>query len=157
MRLYSYVGPDELKSRLARGKAIRAADDLSRFPDAGFMTFIVDATGTLYVADRHIEHVSCAGGEDVLSAGELKAVAEATSVRVVFISNQSSGYCPEPESWPAVAKALDESGIAHPGRFTFAAIFRRCRSCKQRNLVKEDWFECGVCGSELPRLWNCDE
>ena len=84
--------------------------------------------------------MACAGGREVLSAGELTAVVDDGDVRIIEVSNQSTGYCPEPESWPAVAKALDEAGILHPGRFTFEAVFRRCPACGERNLVKDDWF-----------------
>jgi hypothetical protein len=70
------------------------------------------------------------------------------------VSNQSTGYCPEPASWPAVARALDAAGIAHPGRFTVAVIFRRCDACGERNLVKDDWFECAICGAPLASEWN---
>jgi hypothetical protein len=73
---------------------------------------------------------------------------------VVEITNQSTGYCPEPESWPAVAASLDRAGIAHPGRFTHEVIFRRCTSCGERSIVKDGWFACAVCGGELPALWN---
>ncbi len=66
----------------------------------------------------------------------------------------STGYCPEPESWPAVAAALDKAGIRHPNKFTRAFLFRRCENCKQTNIVKEDNFTCAVCGTELNKEWN---
>jgi hypothetical protein len=72
----------------------------------------------------------------------------------VGASNQSTGYCPDPDCWPAVAAALDRAGIPHPGRFTVEVIFRRCPSCGERNLVKDDWFVCALCEAELPREWN---
>ncbi len=31
---------------------------------------------------------------------------------------------------------------------------RRCLACGQRNIVKDDWFVCGVCGKDLPAAWN---
>jgi hypothetical protein len=157
MRRYSYVGPNEIRDRVAGsvpGQEIRSAADLARLIRGEPMTFVVDAQGTLRVADRRSEHVACAGGGDVLSAGELAAVSDQGTVRVAEISNQSTGYCPEPESWPAVAKALDEAGITHPGCFTYEATFRRCLRCGERNLVKDGWFECAVCGADLPRNWN---
>lgn len=70
------------------------------------------------------------------------------------VSNQSTGFCPEPESWPAVAAALDRIGVRHPGRFTTEVVFRRCEKCGERNVVKDDWFACGLCGAELPMGWN---
>ena len=75
-------------------------------------------------------------------------------VRVEFVSNQSTGYCPEPASWPAVAAALDRAGIGHPGRFTAECVFRRCETCGERNLIKDGWFACEVCGAGLLKKWN---
>jgi hypothetical protein len=128
--------------------------DLARFAGREALTFVVSTDGVLCVANRRSEHVACAGGAEVLAAGELVAVADAHGVRVIEVSNQSTGYCPEPESWPAVERALDAAGIAHPGRFTYEATFRRCTGCGERNLVKEGWFVCAVCGAELPLVWN---
>jgi hypothetical protein len=114
------------------------------------VTFVVEEQGDLRVADRGSEHAACSGGRPVLSAGELFFRA----AEVVEISNQSTGFCPEPESWPAVAAALDRAGLCHPGRFTREVIFRRCPACGQKNLVKDGWFVCGVCGAGLPANWN---
>jgi hypothetical protein len=76
------------------------------------------------------------------------------SVEVVFVTNQSTGYCPEPESWPSVQAALDAAKIAHPGSFSAEMIFRRCPKCSATNIVKDRWFQCAVCGGELPSEWN---
>jgi hypothetical protein len=155
MRRYAYVGPSAIRDRGgALGTPIRVRADLDPFATGEPLTFVIDATGVLRVADRRSEHVACAGGAEVRSAGELTAQRSAAGSLVVEISNQSTGYCPEPESWPAVASALDAAGIPHPGRFTFEVVFRRCPNCRERNLVKEDWFECAMCGSALPREWN---
>jgi len=77
-----------------------------------------------------------------------------SGLEVVDVSNQSTGFCPEPESWPAVAAALDRIGIPHPGRFTQEVVLRRCLTCGQRNIVKDGWFVCEVCGADLPAAWN---
>ena len=45
-------------------------------------------------------------------------------------------------------------GVAHPGRFTNEIVSRRCTACGERNIVKDGWFACGVCGAELPERWN---
>lgn len=90
----------------------------------------------------------------MLSAGEMFFLVEGTRIQVAEVSNQSTGFCPEPESWPAVAAALDRIGIAHPGGFTAAVVFRRCERCGERNIVKDGWFVCGVCGADLPERWN---
>jgi hypothetical protein len=73
---------------------------------------------------------------------------------VTTISNQSTGYCPDPDCWPAVAEALARAGVTVPTGFTHAFIFRRCAECGEINVVKDDWFVCAHCDSELPRHWN---
>ena len=117
-------------------------------------TYIVDANELLWVADRHSEHVACARGRDVLSAGEMIVEIDDGIVIVTDVTNQSTGYCPEPESWPAVAAALDKAGIPHPDGFTRAFLFRLCEGCGQTNIVKESDFTCAVCGTELKQEWN---
>ena len=88
------------------------------------------------------------------SAGEMFFLLTAAGVQVAEVSNQSTGFCPEPESWPAVAVALDRLGVPHPGRFTTEVLFRRCEQCGERNVVRDGWFVCGVCGADLPERWN---
>lgn len=117
-------------------------------------TYVVDAAGLLWIADRHSEHVACARGGDVLSAGEMTFDVEGASVLVADVTNQSTGYCPEPKSWPAVAAALEKAGIPHPPSFTRAFLFRLCEGCGQTNVVKEGDFTCAVCGTELRQEWN---
>jgi hypothetical protein len=117
-------------------------------------TFVIDEEGGLRLADRRSEHITCAGGKPVLSAGELFLLVKGDRVEVALASNQSTGFCPEPESWPAVAAALDRIGLFHLSRFTTEVIFRRYEGCGERNVVKDDWFVCGVCGAELPERWN---
>jgi hypothetical protein len=63
---------------------------------------------------------------------------------VVAASNQSTGYCPEPASWTAVAAALDSLGVVDPGGFTDEFEFRRCPSSRAPNLVKDDWYVCAL-------------
>jgi hypothetical protein len=75
-------------------------------------------------------------------------------LEVIEASNQSTGYCPEPESWPHVALALDRIPLHHPGGFTLEIIFRRCTSCGQVNIVKDGWLVCLFCGKDLPTQWN---
>jgi hypothetical protein len=166
-RIYDYVGPAAVKSRAAgrpAGTPIRSAADLLAWvrgtgqrpgPDGlAAATFVIDAKGDLLLADRRSEHVACAGGGPVLSAGEMFFLVEAGRVEVAEASNQSTGFCPEPESWPAVAAALERAGVAHPGRFTKEVVFRRCEACGERNVVRDGWFVCGVCGAALPEWWN---
>src|SRR6186997_241585 len=114
-RLYHYVGPADIKARVAgrpAGTRITSAADLLAWvrgtgqrpgPDGLVAaTFVIDANGDLLVADRRSEHVACAGGGPVLSAGETFFGVEGDRREVAEVSNQSTGFCPEPESWPAV-------------------------------------------------------
>jgi hypothetical protein len=70
------------------------------------------------------------------------------------VSNQSTGYCPDPDCWPAVAAALRSAGVAAPVGFTRRFVFRRCFTCGQINLIKDDWYVCAACDADLPRAWN---
>jgi hypothetical protein len=117
-------------------------------------TFIIDTEQRLWINDRHSEHVVCAAGEDVLSAGEMTFFVDKLQVEVVEVTNQSTGYRPEPESWSIVANALVHIGLPHPEDFTTSFLFRRCDACGTTNIVKEMWFECGVCQAALSREWN---
>lgn len=165
-KLYQYVGPEVIRSRSAVqpcGWIIKSPDDLrtwltSDHPSraGGFVaaTFVIDPEGMLRLANRRSEHVACAGDGTVLSAGEMFFSAAGEALVVEDVSNLSTGYCPEPESWAAVGEALDQIGVLHPGRFTTEVVFRRCPRCGERNVVKDGWFACQVCGGELPGAWN---
>jgi hypothetical protein len=115
-------------------------------------TFVIDSKAKLRLADRRSEHVVCAGGQPVCAAGEMTV--DTASLAVVEVTNQSVGYCPEPESWPTVAAALDNIGVEHPGNYTTSLIFRRCPKCGETNIVKDNWFKCAVCAAKLPDEWN---
>ena len=164
LKTYRYAGPPDIlaRSRSApKGVAIRCADDLRAWIKATgqkpanqvVATFVIDESGSLLIADRNSEHVACAGGEPILSAGEI-AFAGEDEFDVIEVSNQSTGYCPEPESWPQVALALDRIPLHHPGTFTNEIVFRRCASCQQINIVKDAWLVCLFCGNDLPTHWN---
>lgn len=164
-RSYRYVGPEHVRAAAAgapAGTAIRGPHDLERWLDdhasdreGGLVpaTFIVSLAGDLHIARRRSEHVACAAGQPVLSAGEL-FFEHRPAARVAAASNLSTGYCPEPASWPSLAAALDRAAIEHPGSFTSEFVFRRCPSCAERNLVKDAHFVCAICGEDLPQLWN---
>lgn len=168
MRLYRYVGPKRITERVGlepTGVPIRSPEDVRDWVrDAAqeliggcvIATFVVDAAGILLVADRRSEHVACAGGQPVRSAGEI-TFAVGRTVEVVGVSNQSTGYCPEPESWLAVAEALSGVGLLAPDGFALACEFRRCIGCDGLTLVKSGVFECGTCGAELPTAYNVQE
>ncbi|MEU4133932.1 hypothetical protein [Streptomyces wuyuanensis] len=165
-RGYRYVGPVELKAAVRPGSggdlisfaaefvgwiAGRSAAEL-----AEPFTFVVGTDGVLRLALRRSEHVACAGGGMVLSAGEISFVREADRWAVGEVSNQSTGYCPDVTSWSAVARALDRVGLGRPSGFTHEVVFRRCPDCQEHNIVREDDFVCVFCGSDLPETWNVD-
>lgn len=165
-RIHHYIGPDELRQLSSERHSVTRSSDVldwiartKQTLEHGSVTatFIVDTGGQLWVADRRSEHVACAAGQPVLSAGEMTFDVEGSQVSVAAVSNQSLGYCPEPASWPAVAAALENSGLPAPEFFTSAYVLRQCESCGTKNIVKDGIFECGVCGSSLPRTWNFEK
>jgi len=147
-RSYDYVGPETIRAQ-CEGEAAGVVIDET----AQFFTFVVDLHGRLRVASRHSEHVQCAAGEPVLAAGEF-ALKREGSLKVVAVTNLSTGYCPEPASWPSVEQALSRAGLDGPTHWAQAFEFRRCAVCEERNVVKDDWFYCAICGAELPDEWN---
>lgn len=163
-RKYQYVGPDNIRD-LARsqppGTVIHTADALLAWLAASpteqtadgdwIATFTIGEDELLCLAPRRSEHVACASGGPVLSAGEVTIDSE---LRIVAISNQSTGFCPEPESWPIVESVLDRIGLTHPQQFTSAVIFRLCPECNQPNIVKDVWYYCQLCDAQLPESWN---
>lgn len=165
--VYHYVGPPSVAAAAIgqpAGTTICQRDDVLDWvraaclrpdPDGTItVTFVVADDGQLRIADRHSEHVACAGGQSVLAAGEMVFRIHAGDVRVTSVSNQSTGYCPEPGCWPAVSKALQRVGFDPPGGFAPAFEFRRCTTCGTTNLIKDGWLECGVCSAPLPSYWN---
>lgn len=161
-RLYPYVGPQEIAAAVASiapGTPLRTPDDVRAWTQDSrddfdrtrrlIVTFVVDADGALRVADRRSEHVACAGGEPVLAAGEMTLRMSHAGVEAEEVSNQSTGYCPEPTSWPAVERALSTAGIKGPDGYTRRFVFRRCGECDQINLIKDGIYECDVCGAPL--------
>ena len=163
-REYHYVGPSEYRDSAksqSPGTTIATLDDLrawiasaqtDRAQDGtSLATFAINLDGELLLAPRRSEHVVCASGGPVLSAGEIGFDDE---LAVTEISNQSTGFCPESESWLTVAHALDRTGIPHPERFTTEVLFRLCPGCGERNIVKDEWYYCTMCNAELPQDWN---
>ena len=163
-REYQYVGPIEIVETARSqpsGIQIRSSGDIAqwlqaapteRLPDGTWVaTFTVGTDETLRLAPRRSEHVACASGGPVLSAGEITIDDE---LNIIEISNQSTGFCPEPESWIAVQPVLERLGLSHPGQFTNAVVFRQCPKCKERNIVKGSWYQCQLCDAGLPSTWN---
>jgi hypothetical protein len=125
-RQYPYVGPAEIRAGIRPGDdgpRIGSPADFDQWtaiqsiPEmADPFTFVIDVSGVLRLAPRRSEHVACAGGDPVLSAGEISFREEAGRWTVNDVTNQSIGYCPDISSWPSVADALDRAGIGHPPR-----------------------------------------
>jgi hypothetical protein len=125
-RRYRYVGPADLRGQVVTVDAVAVhtpatLDGWLAGRDRGELTepvtFVVALDGVLWLAPRRSEHVACAGGQDVLAAGEMAFASDETGWRVTEVTNQSTGYCPDPDCWPAVARALDRVGLRHPGDF----------------------------------------
>ncbi|MER7173394.1 hypothetical protein [Streptomyces mesophilus] len=166
-RGYRYVGPVDLKGLIrpgGEGFSVRSPADFAAWAShrgaeewSEPFTFVVDMAGSLRLASRRSEHVVCAAGEEVLSAGEISFQREAgRRWAVLEVSNQSTGYCPDVSSWPAVAVALDRAGVSGPSGFTHEVVFRRCPSCREINIVREADFVCVFCDGVLPQEWNVD-
>ena len=159
MRQYVYVGSLEHREHICESRAGVPVESVRDFEvwvgevREVTVTYVVDVRGRLLVADRHSEHVVCARGEAVLGAGEMTWVWRGRWA-VEHISNQSTGYCPEPASWGAVAGALKRAGVSFPEAWGFSCEFRRCEACGELALVKEGWFVCAHCEAELPREYN---
>jgi len=163
---YFFVGSKELEARVEEkyeGKKINQIKDIyqwikesnQRIENENIIaTFIVNEQEELVISDRHSEHVMCAGGRNVLSAGEITFNFEKKNIFVSEITNQSTGYCPKTTSWEIVNITLSKIGIEHPKYFTKAYEFRYCENCQTKNLIKEEIYQCAVCNSDLDFEWN---
>ncbi len=167
MKTYKYVGPRDLLvlvETMDKGAEISSQEDIlkwvkhseqvSNYDNSVIATYTVNIDKKLFIADRHSEHVLCAGGENVLSAGEITFHVDKDIVEVLEVTNQSTGYCPEPESWPYVKEAIENIGLESPERFSTEFIFRKCNRCKLLNIVKDYYFVCVGCGDNLDNTWN---
>jgi hypothetical protein len=167
IKCYNYVGSEEIKLAVAsfpRGTVVHSISDLKKWINTYdkkainfnlvVATFVINLNGDLLLADRHSEHVACAGGEPVLSAGEIFITWDKDKFEISDVTNQSTGYCPEIESWQYVEAALNKISIDHPSSFTTKFSFRRCSYCCQVNIIKNGSFICLVCNSTLPDEWN---
>ena len=70
------------------------------------------------------------------------------------ITNQSTGYCPEPSSWYAISESLSSVGMAFPSEFEPAFEFRYCEMCDTLNIVKDEYYTCMSCYEDLPEGYN---
>ena len=165
-RRYCYVGPADLRSLPQPVDLVdvesptvldRWLEDRKPRDRVEPFTYMVTVDGALRIAPRQCEHVACTGGTDVLAAGEMRFEYDETTWAVTQVSNQSTGYCPDLDSWHAIAAALDRLDVRHPDGFTHPIVFRVCPACCAINIVHDDIFECIMCPEELPREWNLDQ
>lgn len=166
---YNYVGSKEIAERVepkyegTKITQVREIFDWVKHADQTIVegkiiaTYIISEEEKLVINDRHSEHVMCAGGRKVLSAGEITFSFDKEEVYVSGLSNQSTGYCPKSTSWEIVVWVLDKIGIKHPSQFTQSFEFRYCENCQTKSLIKENIFECAVCESDLDLEWNIDK
>ncbi len=173
VHVYSYVGEhvwtavDEDETAAETRKQIATTEDIAGWvkdhhDEAEFnglvpASFIIDCKYNLWIASRYSEHVACACGNDVLTAGEIFFGEEDGGLSVDRITNQSTGYCPEPSSWDIVNFVLKGIELPHPEEFDPAFIFRWCKPCGNIEIVKDDDFTCLMCGADLPEEWNVDQ
>lgn len=160
MIAYAYVGPEDIGEAVrpgGGGARIRTRADLDAFLSARPadelaepFTFVVDASMTLRLAPRRSEHVACADGKPVRAAGELGFARTSSGWAVPYASNQSTGYCPDPDSWQSLAAALTRAGIFRAGAHTHPIVYRRCPSCAEWNSVQDAHFVCALCDADLP-------
>jgi hypothetical protein len=157
--VYHFMGPPAIATTIrdVDVRVIRSAQDLLLLLEqpeyqrerTSTFTFVVDLDGLLHLADRCAEHFDCAFGLPVLSAGEITFRQRQGTIHVVAVTNQSTGYCPSASSWPFVQAALATLRIPHPDFWTAAFTLRRCENCYSSNIVKDQLFQCAVCGTDL--------
>ncbi len=160
MKAYPYIGPPERRELgdlpCARQCVVNARNILDwigqthpkqHITHTITATFIVDIAGYLWIADRHYEHVACAQGQSVLSAGEI-TFAQEDGLEITALSNQSTGYCPHVKTWPAVARALSRAQLTFPATWTLACTFARCTQCHTLHLIKHESWICAVCNAD---------
>ncbi|WP_372366240.1 hypothetical protein [Candidatus Uabimicrobium sp. HlEnr_7] len=157
-RLYEYVGPRAIAENKKTCERVQVTchEDIVKWTHHSkgiiITTFIVDEQEKLWAADRHCEHVACARRNSVFAAGEMTFALD--RAEVTFITNQSTGYCPEVSSWNVISDVLAKTNMIFPSFFDKSFIFRRCVSCQQINIVKDDIYECAVCETSLNLEWN---
>ncbi|MBL8955478.1 MAG: hypothetical protein JNK82_32185 [Myxococcaceae bacterium] len=166
MYAYRYAGPDELRVAATSqppGREIRSREALREWLASNpeglteAATFVVNLEGRLLLAPRRSEHVACASGHEVLAAGEIRFRRRGDGFAAAEVTNQSTGYCPDVDCWPAVKAALESAGVAAGEGWSRPFVFRCCTACRELNVVKESWFVCAFCDAELPKAWNVSE
>ena len=168
MRLYRYIGSDSVRSSSSMESERHEVTNLqglrdyvhSRQPrpkpgDEITFTYVVLPPGRLFLADRRSEHVSCARGEPVLTAGEITFRVMPGGIEVSDATNLSTGYCPESGSWKPLVAELNRCNVPGIGGFTHSFEFRHCPSCGMICVIKDDLYACPGCDRPLSSVWNC--
>ncbi len=163
-RLFPYVGPPHFIEKAFSSERFRieSSSDLSLWlkkkaaaleRDGTFVsTYVITEDNEFWVADRRSEHVGCARGKRVKAAGEI--FQERTGA-IERITNQSTGYCPSVECWSSVQAMLSLLNIPLTlVGFDPAFEFRRCTSCGEVQLVKDEFYFCLKCSEQLSAEWN---
>jgi hypothetical protein len=162
MKLYVYVGAhsaalDRLLETPTPRYGITVPQDMLTLLNGSLpltLTFIMDADQRLWVADQRSEHGVCARSQPVAAAGEITLAGRDDRLTVAAITNQSTGYCPEPDNWAVVGATLDRLKLTHPGHYTTCFHFRHCDRCGTTHVIKDECYECAVCQAPLNKLWN---
>ena len=167
MKLYDYVGPASIRAsasfdtprhavRDSKGIVVWATERLGFTNRDRQMTFtyVVQPLAQLYLADRRSEHIACARGGAVLTAGEITFERHGSDLILIETSNLSTGFCPESTSWPSLSVALVTAGFPAIECFTQPFEFRLCVTCQQTCVIKDDTYDCPSCFGSLPRDWN---
>lgn len=167
MKLYHYVGSSSIRASASLDTPRHSVSDATSIvtwaaQHLGFtsrdhqitFTYVVQPPSQLYLADRRSEHVACARGGAVLTAGEITFERDGSDLLLTETSNLSTGFCPESTSWPALSSALVAVGFPAIEGFTQPFEFRFCVPCQQTCVIKDDAYECLSCFGSLPREWN---
>ena len=161
---YEYIGPSDILKRIKpqyKGATVTSIQDIKDWINhhqptakAGTIltcTFIINLDDQLVITDRHAEHVQCALGNLVKSAGEINFyIAKRNKIQIDSITNQSTGYCPHATSWKSVKIALEKVFDTNiPDGFDPEFIFSYCSQCQTRQIVKDEFYFCPTCHGTL--------
>jgi hypothetical protein len=161
--MYKYVGSQEILKQVSiekTGKLILSQKDITNWihdtnqkfnaESEIIATFTIDLHNQLRINDRRSEHVVCANGGAVLSAGEITFKKDKFGeISISQITNQSTGYCPSAKSWEFVQQALLKINIDFPDFFTTVFIFCICENCGNINIIKDNFYYCLNCENKL--------
>lgn len=88
------------------------------------------------------------------AAGEVELGVAQKQLVVRGVTNQSTGYCPEPSCFGEIAAALVRVGVSATGRAVARLHLPAMSQVRSDRHREEDDFECAVCATPLPKEWN---